>query len=164
MSSKRRLPNARVYVSLSLILLGAPRAAVAQENLLSASPIADAALAATSTLTMPEVGQGDVDAVPRPRVLVPLYVLYATLQALDAQSTIHALNNGAREKNPVMRGIASQPAVLIGVKAGMAASTILLAEQIRLRSRTGAIVFMAAMNSLYATVVSMNYATIASMR
>lgn len=167
MSSRRRVPNACRYTCLSLILLGVPMVAVAQESAtspLSVSPIADATLAAASTQTISEVRRGDIDAEPTRGVLVPLYVSFASLQALDAYSTIHAMNHGAREMNPMMQGIASRPAALVAVKGGMAASTILIADKLRTRSRTGAIVFMAAVNSLYATVVANNYSTIASLR
>jgi hypothetical protein len=97
--------------------------------------------------------------VPRetPRLLVPLYVSFAALQALDVHSTTRAIGAGAVEANPLMRGVANQPAALIAVKAGGAASTIWLAHKLSRRSRTGAIVLMAAVNSAYAMVVAHNY-------
>ena len=97
--------------------------------------------------------------VTQPRgVLVPLYVSYAGLQLLDAHSTNSALDNGASERNPMMRGMASRPAALLAVKAGVTVSTILIAERVRRKSRTGAIVLMAVLNSAFATVVAHNYA------
>ena len=51
----------------------------------------------------------------RPRVLPALYVSFGALQALDAHSTLRALERGRVEGNPVMRGIVSQPAAVVGV-------------------------------------------------
>ena len=94
----------------------------------------------------------------KPRgVLVPLYASFAALQALDAHSTMRALDAGARETNPLMRGIARTPAALIAVKAGLTATTIYLVERMRVKSRRAAIVIMAALNSTYATIVAHNY-------
>jgi hypothetical protein len=92
-----------------------------------------------------------------PRLLVPLYVSFAALQALDVHSTTRALGAGAVEANPLMSGVARQPASLIAVKAGGAASTIWLAHRLSKRSRTGAVVLMAAVNSAYAMIVTHNY-------
>ena len=93
-------------------------------------------------------------------VLVPLYVGFASLQMLDAHSTVRALRAGAVETNPLMQGLADKPAALFALKAGVAVSTIALAEKVRGRSRVGAIVLMAALNSAYATVVAHNYRTV----
>jgi hypothetical protein len=101
------------------------------------------------------------DAVPSRRgVFVPLYVSFAALQALDVHSTMRALEAGATEQNPLLRGIASRPAALVALKAGVTASTILLTEKLRVRNRTGAIVLMTALNSVYAFVVARNYQAI----
>jgi hypothetical protein len=94
---------------------------------------------------------------PATRSLVPLYVSFAALQALDVHSTTRALNGGGAEANPLMRGVAHQPAALIAMKAGGAASTIWLTQKLAKRSRTGAFVVMAAVNSAYAMVVAHNY-------
>ena len=56
-------------------------------------------------------------APPRPAVLLPLYASFATLQGLDAHSTWRALNQGAVEANPVMKGFAGNPTALLAVKA-----------------------------------------------
>jgi hypothetical protein len=90
-------------------------------------------------------------------VLLPLYASFATLQALDAHSTVRAIRAGGEEANPLLRGVADRPAALYALKAGVTASTIFLAEKLRVRNRTGAIVLMAALNSAYAVVVAHNY-------
>jgi hypothetical protein len=46
------------------------------------------------------------------------------------------------------------------VKAGVAASTIVLADKMARGNRVGAIVLMAALNSAYAVVVAHNYRTV----
>jgi hypothetical protein len=93
-------------------------------------------------------------------VLVPLYISFASLQMLDAHSTIRALRAGGVERNPLMKGLADKPAALVALKAGVAASTIVLADRMRGRSRLGAIVLMTALNSAYATIVAHNYRTV----
>ena len=93
-------------------------------------------------------------------VLVPLYVSFAALQALDAHSTLRGIHRGAVEQNPMLRSFANNPAALFAVKAGVAASTIVIADKMRDRSRVGAIVLMAGLNSFYATVVAHNYAAV----
>jgi hypothetical protein len=94
------------------------------------------------------------------RILLPLYVSFGALQMLDAHSTLRAIDAGGTEQNPLMRGVASHPAALVALKAGVAASTIVLAEKVRGRSRVGAIVLMAALNSVYTAVVVHNYQTV----
>jgi hypothetical protein len=93
----------------------------------------------------------------RPLVLPALYVSFGALQALDAHSTLRALERGQVEGNPVMRGIASQPAAVVGVKAATTAGTIFLTEKLWRRHRTAAIVLMVAVNAGYAAVVAHNY-------
>ena len=105
-------------------------------------------------------GRASVLATERPRgVLLPLYVSFAALQALDAHSTLRALDNGAAEANPLMAGLAGTPAALVAVKAGVAASTIYLVEKVRVKSRGAAIALMVALNSAYAAIVAHNYRT-----
>jgi ABC-type uncharacterized transport system permease subunit len=82
---------------------------------------------------------------------------------LDAASTMSALDRGAVEANPLMKGIASTPATLIAVKAAAAASTIFLVERIARKNRWGAVVTMIALNSVYAMVVSHNYGVAGAM-
>jgi hypothetical protein len=91
-------------------------------------------------------------------ILVPLYISFAALQALDAHATLRALDAGATEMNPLMGGLAGKPAALLAMKAGLAASTIYFVEKLRLRSRAAAIVLMMALDSAYATIVAHNYA------
>jgi len=94
---------------------------------------------------------------PRLGVFLPLYLSFAGLQTLDAHSTMRALRAGGRERNPLLRELASHPAGLLALKAGVTASTIVLTEKLRSKHRVGAMVLMTALNSAYAMVVAHNY-------
>jgi hypothetical protein len=91
-------------------------------------------------------------------VLVPLYVSFAVLQALDMKSTRTAIGDGAREANPVMTGVVGSPAAFFALKAATGAAVVFAAEKMRTRNRVAAMATMAALNSLYATIVTHNYA------
>jgi len=91
------------------------------------------------------------------RLLVPLYVSFATLQALDMHSTFYAIHRGASEVNPLMATLVEHPVAFAALKAGMATGIIYMTERVRRHSRVGAIVMMAAFNSAYAIVVAKNY-------
>jgi Domain of unknown function (DUF5658) len=93
----------------------------------------------------------------RPGALVPLYVSFGTLQALDTHSTVRALGRGAVEANPIMKGIAGNPTALLAVKAAGTAGVIFASERIWKRNRTAAVFFMVAANSAMAWVVQNNY-------
>jgi hypothetical protein len=93
----------------------------------------------------------------RPGALVPLYVSFGALQALDVHSTTRALSTGAAEANPLMKGFAGNPFALSAVKAAGAAGVIYASEKIRKRNRTAAVIFMVAANAGMAFVVQHNY-------
>jgi hypothetical protein len=90
-------------------------------------------------------------------VLIPLYVSFVALQALDVHSTLLAVDRGAKETNPLAAPFVEHPPALIAFKAGMTVGTLYLVERVRRHSRVGAIVLTAAFNSAYATVVANNY-------
>jgi Domain of unknown function (DUF5658) len=93
----------------------------------------------------------------RPSVLVPMYVSFAALQGFDYASTTRAISSGAgREANPVMGPIVGNRAAFLAVKAGGAAGTMWIAERMWKKHPAGAIVFMAALNGVMATVVTHN--------
>lgn len=97
---------------------------------------------------------------PRPGVLLPLYLSFGALQVADAYSTLRAVGAGATELNPVFRQAVHRPAAFVALKAGMAASTVLLTEKFRASHPTGAVVLMVVLNSVYATLVTHNYRAI----
>jgi Domain of unknown function (DUF5658) len=94
---------------------------------------------------------------PRPGALVPLYASFATLQALDAHSTSRALDHGAVEANPMMKGIAGNRTALLAAKAAGTAGVIFASEKMWKRNRAAAVFFMVAANSAMAWVVQHNY-------
>jgi hypothetical protein len=90
-------------------------------------------------------------------LITSLYVSFIALQALDAHSTIRALDRGARESNPMIAPFAENTAALIALKAGTAAGVIYMTDRVRRHNRVASIVIMAAANSVYATIVARNY-------
>jgi len=93
----------------------------------------------------------------RPPALVPLYLSFIGLQALDVHSTMTAVNDGARESNPVVRGTLDNPAALFAMKAGATAGVVLLTEKLWKRNRTAAVLAMVGVNSAYLTIAARNY-------
>jgi hypothetical protein len=97
----------------------------------------------------------------RPAVLPALYVGSALLQAFDAYSTMKALSMGGHEANPLMKGAASNPMALIGIKAAMSAASIMTAERMwKNHNRVGAIATMAASNVFMGWVAMHNASVI----
>src|SRR2546423_864697 len=86
-------------------------------------------------------------------VLIPMYVSFAVLQALDMQSTHTALGEGGREANPVMTRMVGNPVAFFALKAATGAAVIFATEKMRPRNRIAAIATMAALNSVYASIV-----------
>jgi Domain of unknown function (DUF5658) len=96
----------------------------------------------------------------RPDSLVPMYISFCALQALDIHSTWRAVDHGAVEANPVLQGVVGNQAGLIALKAAGTAGLIYASEKIWKRNRTASIVFMIAANSAMAWVVQNNYRAI----
>lgn len=112
----------------------------------------------TPLTTQPAVEGG----APRGALITTLYSSFIALQALDAHSTIRALDRGAREANPVIAPLADNTAALIALKAGTAAGVIYMTDRVRRHNRVASIIIMAAANSAYATIVARNYRVAAS--
>jgi hypothetical protein len=96
-------------------------------------------------------------AAPSRRLIVPLYATFAGLQALDAHSTIRAINAGGVETNPLLQWTAGKPGALIAVKSAAAVGTIVLAEKGWKKHPVRTVVLMAALNAAYAGVAVNNY-------
>src|SRR5262245_3052348 len=139
------------YLGVTLI---AATARAQESPVLSSTPPSVLRAGSTDLATGVEPAFEVRSAPSSPRgVLVPLYVSFASLQMLDAHSTLRAMRAGGVEQNPLLRGLADKPAALVAIKAGVAVSTIAVADKVRGRSRVGAIALMAALNSAYAVVV-----------
>jgi hypothetical protein len=93
----------------------------------------------------------------RPASLLPLYASFVTLQVLDAHSTWRALDRGAVEANPLMRGIVANEVGLVAVKAAGTAGVILAGERIWKTNRAAGVLFLIAANSAMVWVVQHNY-------
>jgi Domain of unknown function (DUF5658) len=93
----------------------------------------------------------------RPAALIPLYSSFAALQVLDVHSTWQALNQGAREVNPMVAPIAGTHGFPL-LKVASTTATIIATERIRKRHPRAAVVVMIAANSAYAMIVAHNYA------
>jgi hypothetical protein len=93
----------------------------------------------------------------RPASLIPLYISFGSLQALDIHSTFRALGNGGSEVNPVIGSVMGKPAGLIALKGGATVGIIYVTEKVARRSRTAAVLTMIGLNSACAMVVARNY-------
>ena len=91
------------------------------------------------------------------RILPALYVSTAVVQALDAHSTLVAIQGGGAETNPLMAGLANHPVALVATKATVGCATILLARKLARRNRTAAILTLVAVNAAVAVVAARNY-------
>lgn len=96
----------------------------------------------------------------RPQALVPLYVSFGILQLIDAHSTSRALNGGAIESNPLMKGVVGNSASLFAVKAGGTAFAIYATERLWKRNPAAAVGFMIAANAGISWVVQHNYGVV----
>ncbi len=97
-------------------------------------------------------------AAKRPSTLVPMYVTFAGLQALDIQSTYRALRNpDAVEANPVARAIVGNHAAFTAVKLAAVGGFVLASERMWKKHPLAAILFNVAGNSAMALVVTHNY-------
>jgi hypothetical protein len=176
----RFLPS---VVAFALISVGAV-APVNAQNLMATNVIADtilfpstplvpvalASAAATEARAEGETGPTFTRATftprsSRPSLLPALYAAQAALQAMDAHSTYSAIGRGAHEANPLMKGVVGNKGAMMAVKAGVAASTIFLAEKMwRRGNRAGAIATMLLANGVTAAVVANNYRVASSLR
>jgi len=99
----------------------------------------------------------------RPSALPALYVSLAGLQAYDGYSTTRGVRNGATEANPLVGGLAGQPAAFWTVKALSTVTTIYFAEQLwRQHKRGQAIVTMVVANAVMGTVAAHNMSVVRS--
>src|SRR4051812_10013265 len=87
----------------------------------------------------------------RPHALPALYVGLAGLETFDGYATLRGVRSGAVEANPLVGGLAAQPAAFWTLKAASTGLSIYLAEQYwKSGHRTKAIVSMAVANGLMA--------------
>ena len=94
----------------------------------------------------------------RPSLLIALYVSQATLQGLDAQSTLRALHTGmAREGNPILSPFAANSTALVIFKLALAAGTIYGIDRLYKHHPRLALGTLGVVNAEYAAAVLWNY-------
>jgi hypothetical protein len=160
----------RTFVTLSLgaVMMSVPNLAAAQQpstvglaGALAAADLAtsDLAPAIAERSVATEVVRPMLVDTPRSSGKGSLFALSASaavLHGLDAYTTMAAINHGAVEANPMMRGATRNPGVFIAVKASMAAATIFAAHKMFPTNKVGALAVLAVSNGLMATVVAHN--------
>jgi hypothetical protein len=92
----------------------------------------------------------------RPAALPALYATLAGLNALDAYTTVRALQAGAREANPLVAPTAGHFGTSLAVKAVSTAASIYLAESLWKKNRAAAVVTIIAVNGATAAVAAHN--------
>lgn len=93
----------------------------------------------------------------RPLFLPSMYISLAALQGYAVYSTLRALNQGAVEANPMMRGVVGNSAALFAVKGAVTFGSIYMAERLwRGHRRGAAIALMAVTNDMMAVVAAHN--------
>jgi hypothetical protein len=99
----------------------------------------------------------------RPSALPAMYVSLAGLQAYDGFATLRGVRDGATESNPLVGGLAKQPAAFWTVKALSTVTTIYFAEQLwRQNKRKQAIVTMVVANAVMGAVAARNMSVLKS--
>ena len=149
-------PLAAVFF-VAAVVLPVPVAAQEHSTLLQSETLSAAAMELHAPPPLAQAVRFDAPRPQRPDALLPLYLSYATLQALDVHSTLRALDRGAVEANPLMKNLTESPASLVAVKAASAAGVLYTTEQLWKKNPAAAVVFMIAANSAMAWVVQNNY-------
>jgi Domain of unknown function (DUF5658) len=157
----------RIALAVVFSILFATHTAYANDGVASAEKIADAATSLAKNA--PASDAKDESAPPLKLVTPPasfptgrlalssLYAGFAALQVYDVYSTNKAINAGALEANPAMRGLVQKPLLFIGLKAGITAGSIYQAERLwRSHHRAGAIALMAGANGIMMAVAAHN--------
>jgi Domain of unknown function (DUF5658) len=158
-----------VMMLVCVLTIGAQNAEALPHELLQAVPLVTQAIRLSGTsLALPQpselLDQSPARAMVmpperpgRPSVLVPLYVSFTAFQALDAHSTLQAVNRGSIEANPIMAAATRSRGTLIAAKALTTVAVIAGSEALWRRRRAASIVAMIALNVGYAAVVAHNY-------
>jgi hypothetical protein len=169
----------RFFVTAGIIVWsGCSWATVAASAQDLASPLANAMpkLTFATSVTAPAATPVATDEAPilsrssidfgssREKALIPFYASTAVLQFLDVRSTLEVVKLGGGEGNPLLKGLVSHPAMFVGFKAAIAATSIYAAHKMAGHSKIGAIATMVALNSVYAFVVQHNFALAQTMR
>jgi hypothetical protein len=143
----------------SFLLMAAFAAPVAAQEVLDTAPaptLQEAIDASMAQLVAPPPATSRAS-FERPRALMPLYASFVALQGLDVHSTSRGIRRGAVEANPLLKGVAGNPAALTAVKAASTAGIIYGVEKLRKKSRAASVILMIGINVGTAYVVHHNY-------
>ena len=154
-------PGRGAVLAIALALYVVPLAADAQtlpnltlpSSSLVGPPLMFAPVPAGGSL---QGASGDAVNPASSRMMTLLQVSFVGLQAMDVVSTMRAFNAGHTEGNPLMRGLTSNSLAMASVKAGAAASTLLLARHVTRKNRAAGVALMVAVNSALSIVVARN--------
>ena len=130
----------------------------------STTPVfaADAAQSDLKDVSAPRI-EITVPETTRPSALPTMYVSLASLQAYDGYATLRGVRAGATETNPLVGGLAKQPAAFWTVKALSTITTIYFAEQLwRQNKRKQAIMTMVVANAVMGAVAARNVSVLKS--
>ena len=142
-----------------VVLIGVPTSSLAQERLTPRGDGVEAEAQAPAPVSAPPAITVR-SAERRPAALLPLYASFVTLQVLDIHSTRYALDRGAVEGNPLVKGLTGTTTGMAAVKAAGTVGVIFATEKLRTKNRAAAIVLMAATNSIMIWVVQHNYGVV----
>ena len=107
---------------------------------------------AAERITIPPTGHPLTD----PTTMKRMYIAYGALQATDLATTFVGLSRGGYEANPLINGIADNPAALVAVKVGTSVGTYFIIEKLRKDKPLAAAITLAAINSTLGVVVVNN--------
>ncbi len=93
----------------------------------------------------------------RPTALPALYISFASLQVLDADSTRKAIRVGGAESNPFMMRASWNNTGMFAMKAAATVGTIYFVERLWRHNRVAAVTTMIVLNAGYVAVVASNY-------
>jgi hypothetical protein len=123
--------------------------------------IADARGAIFTGLRLPQLPRTPLPRRPSGNAqMYSMYVAFGVLQGIDTYTTLTAVESGARESNPVVRGMTGHPPALIAAKAASTVVTIYAMEKIRKRNPLAVAIAMAAIDSAYFAIVAHNTAVL----
>ena len=148
-----------------LVVLGYAGQTAAQDAVPATTGIIFAAVeaqaSASQPLPPPQLGplSASTTADVRPGALIPLYVSFVALQVLDMHSTTYALDRGAVEANPAIKGFVDNRYAMGALKAAGTAGVIFVSEKVRKKNKAAAIGLMVASNAAMTWVVQHNYRT-----
>jgi hypothetical protein len=93
----------------------------------------------------------------RPSWMIPMHIMTAAMQGLDAHSTFAAFDVGAVEANPLVASFAHNRPAFTALKVGVAAGIVYTTDRLARRHPIRAFITAAAINSVYAMVAANNY-------